>query len=213
MSLIFILYNLALTTIITLSGLLSAKTLTGALTACLPIPVVLYFIRRLINHLSRPQSTFTKVLALNSSPNLTPSPEAIEGETLTPTAVNDLNRRLFLKLIGSAGLATFLMAIFKRDAQAAFFGSVPGPGTVALKNTAGVKIDPAEKGPTDGYEITEVDDSTTPAYYGFVNKEGAWYIAREGATGEYRYHKGSDDFSTAWADHDSLLYDYFNNVF
>jgi len=101
----------------------------------------------------------------------------------------------------------------QKSAQAAFFGSVPGPGTVSVKNIAGDTIDPAEKLPTDGYTITEVDDSGTDSYYGFVDKTGAWYITKEFATGAYRYAKGATGFTTNWGNRTSLTYDYFDNVF
>jgi len=60
----------------------------------------------------------------------------------------DIDRRQFLKLISSAGLTLFLFSIFAKRAQAAFFGSVPGSGTVALKDTTGTPIDPAIKTPS-----------------------------------------------------------------
>lgn len=127
-----------------------------------------------------------------------PSDVAIEGEIM-PQGISDDNRRLFLKLVGSTSLSIFFMAVLGKDtAKAAFFGSVPGPGTVSVKDSTGATIDPAEKQSTDGYEISEVDDSTTPAYYGFVHKTGAWYITKEDATGAYRYAKGSVDFATSW---------------
>jgi hypothetical protein len=128
----------------------------------------------------------------------------------------DPERRKFLKLIGAAGGSLFLMTIFTRSAEASFFGSMPGPGTLAIKNTSGVKIDPAEKKPTDGYNITEVDDSGVDSYYGFVNKDGAWYIQKELSTGAYRYVKGSNDFTnavTGWPNRTNLTYNYFDQVF
>ncbi len=94
----------------------------------------------------------------------------------------------------------------------AFLGSVPGPGTVAIKDSSDAKIDPAIKSPTDSYGVTEIDDST-PAYYGFVNKEGAWYITREDSTGSYRYYKGTNNFSANWSGRASLTYNYFDAIF
>jgi len=105
-----------------------------------------------------------------------------------------------------------------REAGAAFFGSVPGPGTVALKDTAGNQIDPAEKYPTSGYGITEIDDDGTTLYYGFVDKGGAWYILKEteavGEESSYRYVKGATDFSTEWGDRKTRTdYGYFDQAF
>ena len=125
----------------------------------------------------------------------------------------DPERRKFLKLIGAAGGSLFLMTIFTQKAEAAFFGSMPGPGTVAIKNTSGTAIDPAEKKPTDGYNITEIDDAGLDTYYGYVNKEGAWFIQKESSSGAYRYTKGNTDFSTNWTNKASLTYDYFNVIF
>jgi len=88
--------------------------------------------------------------------------------------------------------------MFTKKAQAAFFGSVPGPGTIAIKDSTGAVIDPAEKHPTDGYRLAELDDSV-PSYYGFLNKESEWFIMREEATGTYKYKVGTTGFTTAWA--------------
>jgi hypothetical protein len=201
---------------------LAAHRLDQALIALLFIPPVIYFARRFSNFSLNPMlvTTYQRLLPytyapINNPSNLSPAdPTAvISGEELSAHDVSDINRRLFLKLIGTAGLTTFLFALFTKSSQAAFFGSMPGPGTVSLKDTHGNKIDPAEKEPTDGYEIAEVDDSAIPAYYGFLNKEGAWYIAREGNGGEYRYYRGSANFGDSWATRESFTYDYFNNVF
>lgn len=128
----------------------------------------------------------------------------------------DPERRKFLKLIGAAGGSLFLLTVFTRKAEASFFGSMPGPGTISIKDSAGVKIDPSEKKPTDGYNITEVDDTGTDTYYGFVNKDGAWFIQKELSTGAYRYIKGASDFTnatTGWPNRTNLIYDYFNMIF
>jgi hypothetical protein len=142
-----------------------------------------------------------------------------ESNSLTPTGLTrsansvDEQRRNFLKLIGGAGLGLVMGSMFNpRQAGAAFFGSVPGPGTVAVKDSTGAQIDPAIKKPTDGYGICEIDDNS-PAYYGYVNKEGAWYIAREDSTGSYRYAKGNDNFSSNWSNRTSLTYNYYDLIF
>ncbi len=161
--------------------------------------------RRKARLLSTPTQVFHSDL-----PTLTADP-------LTPTVidplVSDNNRRIFLKLIGSSGAMLFFMAIFSKQAHAAFFGSMPGPGTLALKNSDGDVINPAEAQPTDGYEISEIDDSGTDSYYGFVHQNGAWYITKESSTGAYRYAKGISSFSTSWALRTTLAYDYFDTVF
>ena len=149
----------------------------------------------------------------SSTPTTTPTlaePEAI----LTGENIQDVNRRLFLRLAGSTSALVFFLAVFgQKSAKAAFFGSVPGPGTVALKDSNGDTIDPAAAQPTDGYEISEVDDTAADVYYGFVHKSGAWYITKETSAGAYRYAKGASNFAVSWALRATLTYDYFDNVF
>ena len=62
-------------------------------------------------------------------------------------------------------MTVFLFSIFTKRAQAAFFGSVPGPGIVGLKDSSGVRIDPAKHHPTDGYKINRIDDDSLPSNY------------------------------------------------
>jgi hypothetical protein len=138
----------------------------------------------------------------------------IEGEEVTLKEKFDIDRRTFLKLIGSAGMTLFLFSIFTKKAQAAFFGSNPGPGIVGIKDSEGTLIDPAIKHPTDGYKIAELDDST-PAYYGFVDKDGNWFIMKE-ASGQYKYYKKlptDDDFGTEWPNRGGFSYQYFDAIF
>lgn len=140
--------------------------------------------------------------------------EVKELELVPPPNIEDARRRQFLKILGGGGVSLFLMTfIMPGKANAAFFGSTPGPGVIALKDTSGAKIDPAEKQPTDGYTISEIDDASSPSYYGFIHKNGAWYIAREDSAGAYRYAKGSSNFSTSWTGRAGLTYAYFDVTF
>jgi len=134
-----------------------------------------------------------------------------EGESLP---FEDAKRRQFLKILGGGGISLVFMLFFMpQKASAAFFGSTPGPGIIGLKDSAGNKIDPAEKAPTDGYNISQIDDAALPSYYGFVHKSGAWYISKEDNTGAYRYAAGLTNFSTNWINRASLTYNYFDLVF
>lgn len=137
------------------------------------------------------------------------------------TATNlDPRRRQFLKLLGGTSLSLIFLSLFNpKQASAAFFGSVPGPGTVSLKDANGAKINPAEKQATDGYKISKIDDtsSSTYAYYGFVNSDGAWYIQQETLsgvnTGSFQYYKGTANFSSNWTNRASFTYDDFEDIF
>lgn len=208
---LWLLYNLALTLLIFGTSLSSARSLINYLLPLLLLPMLYYLGKELLKKPRRKKLADPVVFA---SDLVGKSKEvALEGEVV-PQVVSDDNRRLFLKLVGSTGLSVVIMAIFgKKSAQAAFFGSMPGPGTVAIKDSSGTPIDPAEKQPTDGYTITEVDDTGNTSYYGFVHKTGAWYITKEDNAGSYRYAKGASSFSTNWTGRLSLNYDYFDNVF
>ena len=127
--------------------------------------------------------------------------------------IADIDKRTFLKLIGVSGLSLFLYWIFTKRAGAPIFGGTSESGTVSLEDAAGNKINPAEKTPTDGYKITEIDDSII-AHYGFTHKNGSWFIMRlDTDTGSFRYARGVSDFARGWDKREQLKYDYYVNVF
>lgn len=203
---LIILYSFVITSFMAISGILNAVSLFEVASAVMLFtPLAFYF-----TVLMLPKKH-------HSVPLIEPIIDIIPNELKKIKNTDyDPERRKFLKLIGAAGGSLFMLAMFTKKAEAAFFGSMPGPGTVAIKNTLGSQIDPAEKKPTDGYNITEIDDSGVDIYYGFVNKDGAWYIQKELSTGAYRYIKGSSDFTnaiTGWPNRTSLSYGYFNDVF
>lgn len=201
---ILILYSFFVCLFLMVVGIFSAKDTTQLLSSFIYLPLIFYFGTRLLHFIKK------KELPLLTS--IADTKPAIEPEVVVGVPDND--KRLFLKLIGSTGFSLLLMALFTKKAQASFFGSAPlGPGVVGIKDIAGNRVNPAEKNPTDGYKITNIDGAGTPAYYGFVKSTGAWYIMEEGATGAYRYAKGSTSFSTNWTNRATLTYDYFNTVF
>lgn len=203
----------------TVMGFVGANTISQLISATLFFPLGVYFLFLVIPKKKRAliiPGALEQFHSYKSELKKEKSPvpaEAIDEEPIKLKRQNlDIDRRMFLKLIGSAGVGLFFMTIFTKRAEAAFFGSVPGPGTVAIKNSSGVQIDPAEKQPTDGYKIAQLDDSS-PAYYGFLDKSGNWYIMEEDSSGDYRYAKGASSFSTNWTNRAALSYDYFDAVF
>ena len=212
--------------------------------ALLVLPLPLYFWGTLLGRLIRalrspeeigPQKPEPAVLQVpketadfhehRTEPITLAKPALAEAPEPEEQPVGDPKRRDFLKKVGGIGLGLLTYSLLNpKQAGAAFFGSVPGPGTVAVKDTADAKIDPAIKGlqsVTTQYGITEIDDGD-PAYYGFVNKDGAWYILQEDeTTGDYAYRYASPtnnptlpDFTDAWDVHDSTLtYNYFDGAF
>lgn len=219
-------YNFILITIMSIMGFVGISSAPQLASAILFLPMALYFWLLVLPKKNKKlpipdralaiQSTNTKVGKITKG-----KIKEIEGEIIEEEKSSrkfDVDRRMFLKLIGSTGLMVFMFSIFSKKAEGAFFGSVPGPGTVAIKDTTGAQIDPAIKTPTDGYKITQLDDSSDApnTYYGFVNKDGAWFIMKDDGSGNYRYTKGSSDFTngtTGWPNRTGLSYDYFNAIF
>lgn len=201
---LLIYYSFILTSIMMVSGFLSATEYAHLISAVLFAPLAIYFLKVILPRKRRALviSTPEKIEEVSATPQL----EKIKNKVEKPIKLQrhfDADRRMFLKLVGSAGLSIFLLAIFTRKAHGAFFGSVPGPGTVALKDTTGTQIDPARHHPTEGYKISRLDDSS-PAYYGFTNKDGAWFIMKEDSSGNYTYATGASSFTTSWAVRNSV---------
>jgi len=211
---ILITYSLLVCLFLTLVGIFTAKKTADLLSSFIFVPLVFYFGTKLLFS-PKKSSKSAKSHKPVSSDTLTVTvsqPSIVAAKPLPGVADND--KRLFLKLIGTTSLALLFMSLFTKKAQASFFGSAPvGPGIVGLKDAAGKKINPAEKGPTDGYAITNIDDADSPVYYGFVNSAGAWYIMSQDSLGEYLYAKGDSDFATSWTNRSHLFFDYFNTVF
>lgn len=66
----------------------------------------------------------------------------------------------------------------------------------------------------DRYKCSDMDESSDPAYYGFVDADGAWYILElNTASGTLRYYKGASAYTVSWALRAELVYDYYYNVF
>lgn len=142
----------------------------------------------------------------------TNSISAVEPILITDSSISEKERRAFLKIIAGAGFGFLVTALINpQKAGAAFFGSVPGPGVISLKDTGGTKIDPAIKSPTDGYGIMNTDTVSTPYYYGFLNKDGAWYIVKEVGDGSFLYAKGSSGYN--WSNRASETYASYSSTF
>ncbi|BCX15082.1 MAG: hypothetical protein KatS3mg088_765 [Patescibacteria group bacterium] len=199
-------YSFIITLIMVAVGFISAQNTPQLISSIFFFPLALYF-SLLVFPQRKKAIDLINVKIRPQKASVVKKEEAVveEGEV----EKIDIDRRAFLKIIGSAGMSLFMLALFTKKAEAAFFGSVPGPGTVGIKNASGQLINPAEKQPTDGYKISRIDDGT-PAYYGFTNKDGEWFIMKEDSSGNYTYAVGSTDFASNWTNRASLSYgEYF----
>jgi hypothetical protein len=208
---ILLIFNFLSTLLLLVVNLVFSRSLVNVLISLTYFPFPLYFFLTIFDW-------YRKVQQNNKNQTKAVKLEPVASGT-TGTKI-DLDRRRFLKILGGTGISVFLLSLINpKQAGAAFFGSVPGPGTVALKDASGTKINPAEKQATDGYKISKIDDtsSVTYAYYGFVNSEGLWYIQRETLSGvnvgDFQYYKGTTNFSGNWAGRDGFGYDDFEDVF
>lgn len=229
MKTIIIYYCSILIIAMTVMSFLRAESIAQIISAIIFFPLAAYFIDQVMTQkpsrsliamyhflLGKRNSRSTSLSKIDSGEALSltksPTSEPVEEGEVVKEGF-DIDRRMLLKIIGSAGTGLFMMSLFTTKSHAAFFGSTPGQGTIGVKDTTGALIDPAIKTPTDGYKISEVDDASSPAYYGFVDKTGAWFIMKEESSGAYRYSKGSSNFSTNWTGRALLSYGYFDSIF
>jgi len=66
--------------------------------------------------------------------------------------------------------------------------------------------------PTSKYKITDIDPTDGNSYFGYMDKDGNWYIMHLTST-EARYIKGTAAYEDAWIAKGGLAYDYFDNIF
>jgi hypothetical protein len=185
-------------------GFLSASTIPQFVSAILFSSLGIYFLLLVWPHAGYAVGASIPVTKVKASL------KEAKNFSLPGTKI-DVDRRDFLKLIGAAGILAFLFGLFSKKVP--FFSNTPAIGAASLLDQSGKKINPAQQSATDNYSISEIDDSTSTAYFGFINEQGQWYIMKEDAGGAFRYVKGDGDFESNWAVRDELSYNYFNNVF
>ncbi len=120
----------------------------------------------------------------------------------------DNSKRDFLKILGAASISLFIFSILNKK-TGLLFDRVNN----ATKNNDGSQSNLVPTTQED-YKISEIDEKNSVTYYGFVNKEGAWYIMKEDDdNNSYRYTKGDSKFPDNWGNRQLLAYDYYSNVF
>lgn len=204
-------------TILVIAAFMTATTYAQLTVAVCLYPLLIVFLFK----------AFPRKTQINATPkplaNLVASsaPPVQPIETVEPTpepnraiGIADIDKRVFLKLIGGVGLSLFLFSIFNKKAEGLFFKNAPAAaGKVGLEDISGKKIDPAQLQPTDGYRISEIDDNVI-TFYGFTNKDGGWFVMKEDSdSGSFRYCKGDGNFPESWINRENLKYGYFSDVF
>lgn len=76
------------------------------------------------------------------------------------------------------------------------------------------RLPTANENALDKYQPSDETNTGTVDYYGFVDRNGNWYIQKyDYDNGTIRYIKGSSDYITNWNNKSSLSYKYFYDVF
>ena len=198
-------YCFILTTTVVSLSFLSSRNVPQVVSSLIFSPMALYFLL-----LVWPRR---KEALLLSEGGRTANKQPRFKSLLAPAITLDVDRRNFLKLIGSAGILAVILGLFsRRSGVPRFWGNVDSFESVTLKDTSGNVINPAESSPTEGYNISQIDDSV-PAHFGFINKDGAWFIMKECEDGAFLYAKGEKDFATNWENRAKLKYNFFEEVF
>ena len=66
----------------------------------------------------------------------------------------------------------------------------------------------------DNYQPSDETNTGEVDYYGFLDRNGNWYIQQyDYNNGTIRYIRGSSDYTTNWTNRESLTYRYYNQVF
>lgn len=147
----------------------------------------------------------------NIATAINPIAPNVQANVVLPSKVDvvDIEKRTFLKLVGTAGLSFFVFSLLGRKAEDLIFNRTNNLSNQLLPNTTN---DPKTV-VTDEYKISEIDDGVV-SYYGFVNKSGNWQIMREDTPGNsFRYARGETDFSKNWLNREKLQYDYYDSLF
>lgn len=202
--------SLAVATIAVIATFLTATSYTQLGAATLIYPLLVFFAFKAFPREETENHNFTVEIPKPAQKSIL---EPTTDEATTAVDVSDFSKRAFLKMVGATGISFFLASLLNRRFETQFFGKVSEKGIAVLEDTKGIKVDPAQTHPTDGYRISEVDDNAI-TFYGFIKKGGAWFIMREDTSnGSFRYARGDTGFPTNWENRNTLAYDYYHNIF
>lgn len=193
-----------------IAAFVTATNFTQLALAALLYPILMFFAYKMY---TRPKHAAEKVL---TTEDLSSEHQTTTKKPAEKIIISDVDKRVFLKLIGSAGVFLFLFSLFNKKAENLFYKSLPESGKSFFDRKEAARAGtptPTVTQPTDEYGISEVENGET-SYYGYTKLGGAWYIMKvDSATNSFRYVKGDKNFPASWKNRQKLKYDYFGNVF
>jgi len=111
-------------------------------------------------------------------------------------SISDLERAEHLNYADGKGVKR--VSIFNNGVQA----------NAATEETLQLIVDPLAK-----YKSAGMDIASNPMYFGYLDKDGNWYIKKLDTTSGTTYVKGTSDYETAWTGRESLEYGLYNTIF
>ena len=207
--------SFVITGLVVITGFITATSYTQLAVAILLYPLLIYFTFKTFPRKTYIDPLKKQVTSIIQTSSVKPVAEIAEETKKENTiGISDINKRAFLKLIGATGFSFFLISIFGRKIESLLFNGqnlLQKPASIGTPQET--KADISKTSPTDGYNISEVDDNVI-SYYGFINKEGHWFIMKgDTDNGTFRYVRGKLDFPGNWKRRQGLDYDYFYQVF
>lgn len=201
----------AISSILIVLAFITAKTYTQLVIAVILYPLLAYFALKLF-----PRSQNETPAIAYPVPTIAPyQPPNTYQTNINNDKVEivDIDKRTFLKLLGTAGISFFVFSILGRRSEDFIFNNQftnSLPQNNLFQNGKEIQPDTLT---AEGYRISEIDDDIV-SYYGFTNKTGYWLIMREDSqNNSFRYAKGEDNFSKNWERRQMLKYDYYYNLF
>lgn len=192
-------YGFVVSSIMGASGFIGANSFPEVISAVLFLPLAIYF---WLLVLPKGIGSFNNIAIVPVKTKKAADKPALAMATEEPSTKGeyDLDRRTFLKLVGSTSLAFFVLSLFSNKVGDSIFTrritGINPPQTNTADNTS-------------DYNISEIDDSN-PVYFGFINRRGQWYIMQETESGSFRYSNGDNNFASNWANRSKLQYGYVN---
>lgn len=197
-------FSFATASLVVILAFVTAKTYTQLGIAVALYPLLAFFAFKIF-----PISTSVHL----NKPIEKQQPAPVNEPKSDEPVVVDIDRRAFLKLIGGTGLSIFIFSLLGRRFENFLFDRSLGSGTALNNYPAQNENNTVQASPTEGYNISEIDEGIV-TYYGFINNTGGWLIMKEDTdTSSFRYAKGNSNFPKNWNSREILKYDYFHNLF